>query len=73
VSNVTTMNQMFNGVTLTTTNYDALLIGWAAQTLNSSVPFDGGNSQYSAGTAATARGTLTGAPNNWIVTDGGQV
>ena len=73
VSNVTQMGLMFENVTLSTTNYDGLLTGWAAQTLQTGVTFDGGNSQYSAGTAATARGTLTGAPNNWTVTDGGQV
>jgi len=60
-------------ITLSTSNYDAILIGWAAQTLASGVYFSGGDSQYSAGAAATARGTLTGAPNNWTIDDGGQV
>ena len=73
VSSVTTMYNMFAGVELLTTTYDAILIGWAAQTLQSSVPFYGGSSLYSAGAAATARGVLTGAPNSWTITDGGQV
>ncbi len=73
ISNVTNMEDMFDGVTLSTANYDALLIGWSAQTVQPSVPFHGGNSQYSAGAATTARGVLTGAPNNWTITDGGQV
>jgi surface protein len=44
---------------------------WNA-TLQSNVVFHGGNSQYSAGAATTARGVLTGAPYNWTITDGGQ-
>ncbi len=72
VSGATNMNQMFFGVTLSTTNYDSLLTGWSAQTVQPNVNFHGGNSQYSSGDAATARGVLTGAPNNWTITDGGQ-
>ena len=61
-----------DAVTLSTANYDALLIGWAAQTLQPNVSFSGGDSIYTPGGAAeTARGVLTGAPNNWIITDGG--
>jgi hypothetical protein len=67
------MTSMLFNVTLSTTNYDALIIGWSAQTVQPSVPFHGGNSQYSAGAATTARGVLTGAPNNWTITDGGHV
>ena len=73
MSSISTMEDMFADVTLSTSNYDAILISWAAQTVNSTVVFGGGNSQYSAGLAATARGVLTGTPNNWTITDGGQV
>jgi surface protein len=72
IGEVTDMANMFVAVTLSTTNYDALLIGWAALTVQPNVPFGGGNSKYSAGAATTARGVLTGAPNNWVITDGGQ-
>ena len=72
VSSVTNMSSMFLDVTLSTTNYDALLIGWSALTVQPNVTFHGGNSQYSVGAATTARGVLTGAPNNWAITDGGQ-
>jgi len=68
VSSVTSMKYMFNGVTLSTANYDALLTGWSAQTLQSSIIFGAGNNQY---TNAPGRNILTGAPNNWTVTDGG--
>ncbi|GAG56298.1 unnamed protein product, partial [marine sediment metagenome] len=37
---------MFLGVKLSTQNYDALLIGWDAQTLQNDVTFNGGNSTY---------------------------
>ncbi|MHA1456211.1 MAG: BspA family leucine-rich repeat surface protein, partial [Promethearchaeota archaeon] len=71
VSRVTDMNEMFHGVTLSTTNYDSLLIGWSALTLQSGVTFDGGNSQYSAGAAATARANII-SMYGWTITDGGQ-
>ncbi len=68
---VTNMTNMFLNITLSTTNYDAILLGWSAQTVQSNVEFDGGNSQYSAGAAATARASLI-ADDSWIITDGGQ-
>lgn len=68
VSNVADMDNMFVDVTLSITNYDALLSGWSALALQPSVSFNGGNSVYC---AISARGVLTSAPNNWTVTDGG--
>jgi len=72
ITAVTLMNEMFNGVTLSTANYDALLIGWEGQAVQNNVTFDGGNSKYSAGAAATARQALID-DHTWIITDGGQV
>ena len=43
---LTNADNMFEGVTLSTTNYDALLMGWDPQVLKPSVPFSGGNSKY---------------------------
>ncbi len=71
ISSVTTMDAMFNNVTLSTANYDSTLMGWAAQSVQGSVVFDGGNSQYTCGVAANARDTLSNAPNSWIITDDG--
>ena len=71
VSNVTNMEYMFSGGTLSTANYNSLLMGWASRDVQSGVPFHGGNSKYSSGTAADARAVLTGEPNNWSITDGG--
>ena len=78
VSQVSFLNEFFgatggaSAVTVSTANYSAILEGWSSQTVKSGITFGGGDSQYSAGAAATARGVLTGAPNNWIITDGGQ-
>jgi len=66
------MDDMFYGDSLSVANYDALLIGWAAQTLFPNVAFCGGNSKYSCA-AITAHNILTGTPNSWIITDGGLV
>ena len=69
VSSVTNMSNMFFAVTLSTANYDALLAGWSAlPTLQPSITFDAGNSQYN---DIAARNILTSAPNNWTINDGG--
>ena len=60
---------MFSGVTLSTHNYDALLIGWDAQALQPNVTFDGGNSQYCFGEAARTHMIQT---DLWAITDGGK-
>jgi len=55
----------------TTTNYDALLNGWAAQAVQSGVTFEGGLSKYSSA-ASAARATLE-TTKSWTITDGGIV
>jgi surface protein len=70
VSALTNVSDMFIGATLSTANYDALLMGWNAQSLNSGVSFHGGNSHYCLG--EDARIAMTSAPTNWIITDGGK-
>jgi hypothetical protein len=74
ISALTYAASMFDNVTLSTTNYDALLNGWAYITggetaILSNVEFDGGDSQYTSA-ATTARGVLTGT-YTWTITDGG--
>ena len=69
VSALTNAGYMFNNATLSTANYDALLIGWGAQTLQSGVPFDGGNSTYCLG--ETARANMISS-SSWTITDGGK-
>ena len=69
VGALTKAAEMFTDVTLSTANYDAMLIGWGAQTLHGSVTFSGGNSRYCLGVAA--HNHLTTA-DHWVITDGGQ-
>lgn len=71
ISNVTDMTNMFSGVTLSESNYNSLLSGWADQSVNSDVTFSGGNSKYS-GDAFSARQSLIFS-YNWTITDGGPV
>ena len=69
VTSVTDMNLMFDGTSLSVPNYDALLIGWSGQAVQSNVAFSGGASNFST-VGAPARDILTGT-FNWAITDGG--
>ncbi len=71
VSSVTDMSYIFAGDTLSTINYDNLLIGWSQLSLQSNVTFNAGYSQYSSGTAANARDYIINT-YNWSISDGGQ-
>ena len=71
ITGLTGADDMFAGVTLSTANYNALLVGWEAQVEKPNVTFSGGNSTYNAGAPATAKAALQ--TNGWIITDGGQV
>ena len=64
---------LFAGAQLSHCNYNATLIGWASQSPDPirSNSFNGGNSRYTAPGGANARTTLSGAPSNWVFTDGG--
>jgi len=69
ISNVLYMTDMFKNVTLSTVNYDALLLGWSSLPLRSYVNFSAGNSKYSS-SAQGYRDVLTNS-FDWIVADGG--
>jgi len=71
MTSATSVVRMFKTTTLSTANYDATLIGWAAQSLNSNLSIDFGNAQYTAGgTAEAARNTLINT-YGWTIVDGG--
>jgi len=53
-------------------NYDSLLIGWAAQTVQPNLAISFGTIKRTAASTA-AKAILTSAPNNWTITDGGLV
>jgi surface protein len=71
VSSVTSMYDMFESVTLSTQNYDALLIGWSQLSLENSVPFSGGNSRYSSNSAAARQYIID--TYGWTIIDGGSL
>jgi surface protein len=71
MTQVNNLIEFLSNATLSTANYDATLIGWAAQTVRSGLTCDFGNSQYTAGGAAeAARNTLINT-YGWTITDGG--
>ena len=74
VRNVTAALQFLNGITLSTANYDAILVAWDANTpVASTLTIDFGNSKYSlASAAATARANLI-STHSWTITDGGGI
>ena len=55
-----------------TANYDALLIGWATRNVRPNQLLNMGTIKYTSA-AVSARNTLTSAPNNWTIIDGGLV
>lgn len=65
IGSVTGMNFMLNDSGLSTANYDATLIGWAAQTVFGSVQLGASNLTYCAG--ASARQSLID-DDNWSIT-----
>lgn len=71
ISSVSNLSGFMDGQTLSTSNYDPVLIAWDALTVQSSVTASFGNSQYSAGAPATARNSLI-TNDSWTITDGGQ-
>ncbi len=65
VTNVTNMNEMFSWTLMSAANYNATLIGWAAQTVQSNVNLGAHGLSYTSA-AQTARNTLTGT-RNWTI------
>jgi hypothetical protein len=61
------MYNMFRSATLSTANYDKLLLSWSQQNVKS-LNFHGGNSQYSSA-SVDARQVLVN--KGWTITDGG--
>ncbi|MCF6318884.1 MAG: DUF285 domain-containing protein [Proteobacteria bacterium] len=70
VSSVTNMSLMFDGISLPTSEYEAALINFSTQNLQSNVVFGAGNSQYCSAAAQAAKASII-ANYNWNITDGG--
>jgi len=69
---VTNMSYMFNGVTLSTTNYDALILKFSADVQTIVANFHGGNSEYTLGGAVETAHDAWVA-KGWIIEDGGGI
>ncbi len=70
ISLVTDMGNMFNNSGLSTTNYDNIIKGWSALSVQPDVNLGATGINYCHSSAE--RDVLTNAPNNWIITDVGQ-
>ncbi len=70
ISLVSNMSDMFSESGLSTTNYDYILEAWSALSVQGGVTFGAANTNYC--NASAARGILTNAPNNWVITDAGE-
>ncbi len=72
VSEVTTMRNMFRGVTLSRGHYEALLKGWSnRRVFQNGVFFHGGNSVYCSDEVENLRKDLVDT-YGWTITDGGK-
>ena len=67
VHSVTDMTEMFTSSRLSTPNYEATLLGWSSQPLQSNVVFDAGGSRYCSTTGRDILLTTYG----WTVNDAG--
>jgi len=73
VSLVEEFDLFLSSNSLSTSNYDALLVAWEAQLVQSNLVAHFGSSTYTTGSAAaTARAALI-ADHGWTITDGGAV
>ncbi|TVP99390.1 MAG: BspA family leucine-rich repeat surface protein [Balneolaceae bacterium] len=68
VSSVTEMDVMLDNSGLSLANYDATLIGWAAQAVQTGITLGAAGLEYC---AEAARNTLAGDPNFWTINDAG--
>ena len=71
ISSATNLGNFFGNSSLTTARYDAVLIAWAAQTVNSGLNVNFGNSKFTAGGAAEAARTSLINDDGWTISDGG--
>ncbi len=69
IEKVSSMIDFLDSVTLSEENYDAILNSWSNQQIQSSLVFDGGNSQYCSG--ESGRQKLID-DFGWTITDGGK-
>jgi surface protein len=70
VTNMIAIMQSKTSANYSAANLDAIYNGWSLLTLKPTVTSNFGTIKYTAAGQA-GRNILTGAPNNWVVSDGG--
>jgi surface protein len=73
VSNVTNFTNFMLGKTpaiFSAANLDAIYNGWSSRPVKTPITITFGTAKYTSASSA-GRAILTGAPNNWVITDGG--
>jgi hypothetical protein len=73
ISNVTNFTNFMSTktpVTFSTANLDAIYNGWSSRPVKTPITITFGTAKYTAASSA-GRAILTGAPNLWLITDGG--
>lgn len=73
VINIAAANLFMNNTALSTVNLNAIYNAWSLLSVESAVTISFGSTKYTIATAGAARAVLTGAPNNWVITDGGGI
>ncbi len=74
ISNVTNFSGFMSSKTpstFSTTNLDAIYSGWSQLSVEPNINISFGTAKYTDIGGLAGRDILTGAPNNWIITDGG--
>jgi surface protein len=75
VSNVTNFGSFMAGKTAanySAANLDSIYNGWSSRAVKPNINITFGSIKYNS-TAQSGKNILTGSPNNWTITDGGQV
>jgi Mycoplasma protein of unknown function, DUF285 len=73
VSSVTVATNFMLSTALTTAHLDAIYNAWSLLSVQSGVVISFTPTKYTIATSGAARAILTGAPNNWVITDGGGI
>ena len=71
ISAATNLSDFLQNSALTTARYDAVLLAWDAQTVNSGLSVNFGSSEFTGGGAAEAARTSLINNDGWTISDGG--
>ena len=72
VSNFTGFMGTKTDLTFSSSNLDSIYNGWSSRPVQPNISISFGTAKYTSASAA-GKAILTGSPNNWTITDGGQI